>query len=62
MVEKKQDSEGYPYYILTEFGMINYSRYNVHSFIDSTILDNEIKDFHSMMVRWIFKKRGIKLG
>jgi hypothetical protein len=61
MIEKKSDSEGYPYYIITDFGMVNYSRYNVHSFIDSSIMDKEINDFYSMMVKWTFKKRGIKL-
>lgn len=61
LIEKIPDKKGYPYYKITEKGRINYTRWKIHSTIDSWIRDdyNELKNFHDKIIKEQIKKYGI---
>lgn len=56
LIEKKSDKKGYPYYLLTDFGKKLYSRWSIHNMIESNITDQDLKEFNSVVLRYIFKK------
>jgi len=61
LIEKISDKKGYPYYLLTDLGKIQYDRWNVHRLIDLNIADSELSELNKMIISSLFKKRGVSL-